>query len=46
MHRHPGMQDGQKIRYATLEGDHIGTLPIYVITGWPSTRTEVVKEAQ
>ena len=29
-----------------LEDDHIGVLSPYVMHGWPSTRTEVVKEVQ
>ena len=34
----------EEIRHATLEDDKMGALSTCVIHGWPSTRTEVIKE--
>ena len=46
MHRHPRRMTAEEIWLTTLDDKHIGLLSEYILHSWPSTRTEVHKEAQ
>ena len=46
MHIHPRIHAAQEIRYVALEDDHLTMLSTYVMHGWPSTRSEVIRGVQ